>query len=220
MPVVLCNADRVGEDLCEQRIAAHDHRGEQHAPEHRRPVRGGGAREQHGEREHGAVGEQAPGVLPAGVGLHRPDHRQRRECGEREQQAYRPRSIYPLAETGMRAGGECLPASAGGREQDRRSDPDAAGQCQCDLDRGRVLRLRPPPARKVIRQRTPATSSVGRADRERGRHVQSRIALPTQARGWDVGGSGYALPRARARVLQRLPGLRMRLSVPGPLRSR
>ncbi len=78
VPIVLCDADRVGEDLGEQRIAAHDHCGQQHPPEHRRPLRGGSAREQHGEREHGAVGEQAPGVLPAGVGLNRPDRRQRR----------------------------------------------------------------------------------------------------------------------------------------------
>ena len=81
------------EDLREQRVAGDHQRRERHAAEQRRPALRRHARERHGGREHAAVGEQAPRVLPARVRFHRPGDREHAEAGEGEQQDHRGEPI-------------------------------------------------------------------------------------------------------------------------------
>ncbi len=200
----------VGEHLRRQRVAAHDHRRQRDAADHRGPARGSDARERRGRREHAAVGEQAPGFAEAFIGLDRPHDRERRERREGQQQRHgpdaveRPRGgLHALVGREQRRGRDDQP----GAERERHlGDRDRRGfgvQPTFGIERDRADDARDeqrrPPQRSRPRRPAPALAEVvARAARERrGRALRRRALSGRCVRGH---GSGCSRPERPAGI--------------------
>ncbi len=117
-------SERAGEDLRQQRVAAHHHRCQRDPAEHGAPLPRGEAHEHDRRREHPRVREHPARVEPARVGLHRPHHRHAGEHRESDEQAEAPQAVARARARDHRRG-DCDPGAERQHHLARRHRPEA-----------------------------------------------------------------------------------------------
>ena len=117
--VDLVGVQRAGEDLGQQRVAAHHHAGEDDAPEQRGPAVREEPHQGHAGHHGGQVAERAVGLDPRAGGLDRPGDRR---GGDGHEQAHEGERERPPQSAGVAADEDRRRGQAAGDDVDRQLD--------------------------------------------------------------------------------------------------